>query len=495
MRTLLSILLLLISASAFGAVSITREKADELLAQLGKDPWFANRDASQLAWGESATLNAIVDMYEATGDPKYLRAVVQRGDRMLSHRDDRRGVKDWSGTVRKAWSMGYNYTAAEGVLKDSDGRPSIRIRSTPYSYNNRTQVEVTLTADTFTLRVVNPFWNRSETFSGLSLEPDSPRYIEKIINTPAPSPNASAGECTEISQLVRVFPVGAKPDVPATQAVALKPLPLAYVGYLGIIYYPLLRFAEIVKDGSGLAEFLPAADWFVKAADESYEEARDHWRDGPGMDEGYYITCKRGGPFPYDNLPEPFNYLGMHVSSELALHRLTGKAFYMDHARRMANLFKNRLNLVDDRYVWYYWYEPLNTGYSREDDVSDNYPVMPPKPSIEDVSHATLSIQLVLNARRAGVVFDKTDVRRMANTFLKNVYVPGEARFNGRVDGSRTSEKFEMAAVTGWLPLAEADPAVYEACRAVYIARDKDSFPALARLLKWEKLLSQRSAR
>lgn len=496
MRIALLIMFLAAAMSVSGAVTITREKADELMARLPDDPWLATKDASALAWGEAANLNAIVDMYEATGDPEYLRIVVERGDRMLSHRDDRRGVKDWSGKVRKAWSMGYKYTVAEGMLKASGGRDAIRVRSTPYAHNYLTKVEVTASGETFSLRVTNDQWRRTETFSDLSLDPKSPRFYEKIVNNPVPVPSVPAGECAEISQLVKLIPASRTARLPVKQEVELKPIPLAYVGYIGIIYYPLLRFAETVKADPSLAEFVPAADRFVKAADESYEEAKDHWRDGPGTDEGYYITCKRGGPFPYDNVPEPFNYLGMHVSSELALHRLTGKAFYLDHARRMANLFKNRMKLVDgDRYVWYYWYEPINTGYSREDDISDNYPSMTPKPAIEDSSHATLNVLLVLNAGRAGVVFDKTDLRRVANTFLRNVYIPGEARFNGRVDGTRASEAYEMVGVTGWLPLAEVDPKVYEACREVYIKRERDIFHPLARLLKWQRLLSDGGSR
>jgi hypothetical protein len=476
------------------AVTITREKADELMAQLRKDPWLVNKDASQLAWGEAAVLNGIVDMYEATGDPKYLRALVQRGDQMLSHRDDRRRVKDWTGKVHKAWSMGVKYTVAEGTLRDASGRDIIRLRSTPYAYNDQTRVQVTVKGRVFALKVTNEYWKRSETFANLSTDPKSPRYFEKIINNPSPTPGAPAGGCTEISQLIKARPLVKDSDLPRTQQVTLKSLKLAYVGYLGIIYYPLLRFAEIVKADESLKEFLPAADRFTTAADESYEEAKSHFRNGPGKDEGYYITCERGGPFPYDNLPEPFNYLGMHVSSELALYRLTGKAFYLDQATRMANLFKNRLELVNgDRYVWYYWYEPLTTGYSHEDDLSDNYPAMPPKPVIEDNSHATLNIQLVLNAERAGVVFDKTDLRRFANTFLMNIYRRGETTFNARVDGSEGADKYDNVGITGWLPLAEVDPAVYDACRAVYVGRGSDSFTSIARLLKWEKLLSNRS--
>ena len=489
---MLILVLFLITAQGMCAVTVTVEKCEELYSQLSKDdPWLITRDASALSWGEAGVIQGILDLYEATGDTKYLHEIVRRGDRMLSHRDDRRGVKDSTGKIRKAWSMGVKYTVAEGTLVDASGKPAIRLRSTPYAYNNQTKVEVTASGDSFTLLVMNEFWKRKETFSDLSTDPKSPRYFERIINNPAPTPGVPAGECTEVSQLIKVLPLGKEIGLPKPQSLTLESLTLAYCGYIGIIYNPLLRFAEIVRADASLKEFVPAANRFVKAADESYEDFKDHFRSGPGENEGYYITCERGGAFPYDNLPEPFNYLGMHVSSELILYRLTGKPMYKDHVTRMANLFKNRLKLADDRYIWYYWYEPLNTGYSREDDLSDNYPVMSPKPVIEDNSHATLNILLVLNAARAGIVFDKTDTRRVANTFLKNIYIPGSAEVNGRVDGSNAGEKYAKTGIFGWLPLAEIDPAVYDACLDIYNQRDRDAFITLARLLKWKKRLDK----
>ncbi len=134
MRSLICIsMLLAVATPVLAAVSVTREKCDELLAKLPRDPWLRTRDGSALAWGEAGTIHAILDLYEATGDRKYLREVVRRGDQMLSHRDDRRGFKDWSGKTHKAWSVAMKYTVAEGVLVDAAGRPVIRLRSTPYA--------------------------------------------------------------------------------------------------------------------------------------------------------------------------------------------------------------------------------------------------------------------------------------------------------------------------------------------------------------------------
>ena len=491
MRTITLILFLILAALPLSAgVTITRAKCQELYSNLPKDdPWLKNQDGSSLAWGEAGLIHAILDFYEATGDTKYLKEVVRRGDRMLSHRDDARGFKDWSGQVHRAWSMALKYTVAEGTLVDSSGKSVIRLRSTPYGYNNQTKVEVTSEADAFCLRITNAYWKREETFADLSADPASTRYFERIINDPAPTPNPKPG--TEHSQLLKAISISK--GIPKAQSLVLQPLSLAYCGYVGIIYYPLLRFAEIVRADAALKEFQPAADRFIKAADETYADYQDHFRNGPGKDEGYYITCKRGGPFPYDDLPEPFNYLGGHVSSETALYLLTGKPIYKEHVRRMANLFKNRLKLVPgDAYVWNYWYEPITTGYTRKDDLSDNYPELPPRAAVEDNSHGTLDVWLVMNAADAGIVFDEKDLRRFANTFLKNLVRPDFSGVNGKVDGSPATGKFIRSGITGWLPLAAADPAVYEVCRKVYVNQGTDSFLTLARLLKWEKKLGTR---
>ena len=478
-------------SQASSAVVISVPKCEELYAKLSSaDPWLKTQCGSSLAWGEAALIDAILDLYEVTGDREYLREVVRRCDRMLSHRDDARGLRDSTGEIHKAWSMAGKYTVAESVLADDAGRPSIRLRSTPYAYNNQTEIEVTVSGDTFTLHVTNEFFKRDETFSDLSLDPASTRYFAKVINNPKPVPSPKSGTCTECSMLLKASPAGMDAHLPKAQTVTMDSLRLSYCGYIGIIYHPLLRFAELVKADKSLKEFEPDAKRFTEAADESYKEFRSHWRNGPGKDEGYYITCERGGAFPYDNLPEPFNYHGGHVASEAALYRLTGDKVYRDHVRRMANLLKHRLELkTGDLYVWHYWYEPLNAGYTAADDISDNYPDMAPKAVIEDCSHGTLDVRLAMEACRAGEVFDNADLRRFANTFLKNVCIPGSADFHARVDGTGGPDEYSRVAIDHWLPLAETDPAVYDACRKVYILRGQDGFAPLAGLLLAEKQL------
>lgn len=483
----------ILAATRVPAVEVTRAKADELVAALSKDdPWEAQRDGSALAWNEAYTIHAMVDLYEATDDPKYLREVVWRGDRMLSHRDDRINQPDYSGKVHKRWSIASKYTVGEVTLPGDDGRPAILLRSTLFAYNHLTDVEVTRTGQRFTIHLTNRHWKRDETFADLSADPTDPRYFEKIINDPKPRarPFCDPGTCTEASQLLVARPATQR-VAPTARKVSLKPLRLAHVGYTGIIYHPLLRFALLVHDRTELqGEFNEPAHKYEAAARESYADIRENWRDGPGKDEGYYLNSPRGSADAYDNIGHAFNYLGKLASSELILFQLTGDPIYRDHVERIATLFKRRLTLVDNRrYVWDYWYEPVTTGWTRKDNISANTPHHAPWLHIEDTSHGALEAEMAANAAKAGIVFNSNDIQRLATTFTEKAVLPDRSGFAGHVDGTDPQSGYKGTRITGWLPLAAADRTVYDTARQVYENRGRDDLRELAALLKYQRVL------
>lgn len=488
------------AAEGVGAGIVTRARADALLARVPTtDPWLKTPDGSTLAWGESHLLHALVDLYEATDDLRYLAEVVRRGEQLLTHRDDRRGVVDGSGQSRPAWSMASKYVVAEGTLLDAAGRPALRLRSTRTSHNNLTTVEVTPgpagAAGRFSLRVANAHFNRTEQFDDLSLDPAEPRGVEKVVNAAVFSRSGPAGHFTAESRLVQVTRV-AGAGVPRPQTLTLRPIPLAYMGYLGVIYHPLLRLAELVRATPRLAGLAPAASRFVQAAEESYADAsRRLWREGPQAGEGYYLCCERGESFPYDNVGEPFNYLGRHTVAQLALHRLTGRAEYRERAARMARLFKQRLrhDPKQDLYDWKYWYEPVTTtGWTPETSPSANLPRLEPAAIVEDVSHGVLDLQLVLSAHGAGLEFDDRDLQRFAATLLHRVLTPERDGVNLRVDGSGGRRPDYFHAIGGWVELAGANPEVFRAIRRTVETVGTDELRTLAALLKWERKLAGR---
>jgi hypothetical protein len=478
-------------------IAVTRERADELLDKLPKnDPWIEKPDGSTLAWSESATLRTLVDLYEATDDPKYLAEVARRGDRLLFHRDDRRGVVDGSGKSRPAWSMALKYVVAEGQLTDASGKPVIKILSTPSAYNDQTTVEFIYLkgrTDRFTIEAKNNYYKRNETFSDVSLNPADERFIEKIINDPMSPYSARSGDYTDKSNLIRVSLVSS--STPVVQKITLKSIPLAYMGYIGIIYEPMLRFAEFVKAKPEQKDMIPAADRFIKAAEESYEDASNRlWRNGPGKDEGYYLTCERGESFPADNVGAPINFLARHVCAQLALYRLTKKAEYLERSEKMCRLLKNRLRYdpQSDLYVWNYWYEPMTTvGWKPEDNLSLNVKYFKPSASVEDVSHGVLDIAMIVEANRTGIVFDDTDVKRFANTLLVNVLLPDHSGVRRGVDGGPENPGY-FNALHGWLELSAANTEVYKAIRKAYFKKGEESLSFCASLLKWERKLNSK---
>jgi hypothetical protein len=476
-----------------GRIDISRVRADELISKLPiADPWLVRKDGSALAWGEAATLETLVDLYEATDDPSYLKEVARRGDRLLTHRDDRRGIADGSGKIRPAWSMGLKYVVAKEDLLDVSGKVIANIRSTPYANNDLTKIELKQDSKTerFSLKISNSFWKRNEIFSDLSFAPEDERFIEKIVNDPMSPYSTRAGEYSDTrSNLIRIKVTGS--SIPIAQNITLKSIPLAYTGYLGIIYNPMLRMAELAKSKPELADLLPAANRFIKAAEESYKDANARlWRNGPNKGEGYYLTCERGESFPADNVGQPINFLAMHTCAQLALFRLTGKKEYRDRSEKMSQLLKNRLqyNKEEDLYTWTYWYEPMTTvGWKPEDQLSSNVMFYKGAPNMEDSSHGVLDIAMVMAANREGLVFTKDDLTRFSNTLLKNVLLPNRTGIRRAVDGKGGDHAAYFPILHGWLELAAANPEVYHEIRKTYLNRGEENLAFTAELIRWER--------
>jgi hypothetical protein len=476
-------------------INISRARADELISKLPlTDPWLARQDGSALAWGEAATLETLVDLYEATDDPSYLKEVARRGDRLLTHRDDRRGIADGSGKIRPAWSMALKYVVAKEHLLDAAGKIIANIRSTPYANNDLTKIVLNQDSKTgrFELKISNAFWKRNESFSDLSFDPKDERFIETMVNDPMSPYSTRAGDYSDIkSNLIRVKITDS--SLPIAQSITLKSIPLAYTGYLGIIYNPMLRMAEFVKSKPELSNLMSAANRFIKAAEESYKDANARlWRSGPNKGEGYYLTCERGESFPADNVGQPINFLAMHTTTQLALFRLTGKKEYRERSEKMSLLLKNQLKYDQegDLYLWTYWYEPMTTvGWKPEDNLSSNVMFYKGAANMEDSSHGVLDIAMVMAAQREDLVFTKQDVMRFSNTLLKNILLPNRTGIRRAVDGKGGDHAAYFPILHGWLELAAANPEVYQEIRKTYLIRGEENLAFTAELLRWEHKL------
>jgi hypothetical protein len=510
-------------SAASGPALFTREGFDQLDRSINNGDGNKSGSASNIAWGESYIMIAYVEMYRVTGDTYYLDQLVDRVDGVLEQRDDNRGFKDYSGRSRAAWSVAGEYTVAELVMKDASGRDVLKFRSVPYAYNQKTRISVTTqsastdagahagdeesaginpAARLFGLVIENDRWPPREEYRGLSMDRDSPDFIEKRVNGCDRVALERKLACRDSgSKLVTVEAIGEQPALPAKDAsgqalgdqqVSMVPLFMAYHGYSGQATYGMLDFAWLVKNTPQLqARYGAAADRFVAEAVKIFTDADEEWRDGPEAGEGHYVTGERGCPFWSDGIGKAHNYQASLGRSLLRLGQLTGDRKWQGRAESIARLIKNHLRVTeDDGYVWNYWWGLPEQGWTRENSPSFNTPTWRGSRTVEDTSHGHLEIEFVTLCAKAGCVFDAKDMRRFARTFLTRMVDRNKWTISVRVDGSGGWGKHD-AVLGGWLELARWEPQVADVGRKIGEAQRLNErvtgagLMTFARLMKW----------
>lgn len=109
------------AASGEGDRALMMERFDQIIIPAAEKA--ARRPVTdqggQIAWGESYQLSALVEMLDATRDPKYAPLIVKLSDWIAKSRDDRQGLRDevrghvvtaWTSTnyskgIRYAWAV------------------------------------------------------------------------------------------------------------------------------------------------------------------------------------------------------------------------------------------------------------------------------------------------------------------------------------------------------------------------------------------------------
>jgi len=149
---------------------INRALFDKLDKSINNGDGYKTGRGGILAWGESYIMLSYMQMYRATGDTYYLDKLVDHAEHVLDQRDDRRGLRDYSGRSRAAWSVGDKYTVAELILKDAQGKNVLKFRSTKYAYNNLTRIRVERCPKKghFNLFVENEFWKIKNSYKNLA---------------------------------------------------------------------------------------------------------------------------------------------------------------------------------------------------------------------------------------------------------------------------------------------------------------------------------------
>ena len=221
----------------------------------------------------------------------------------------------------------------------------------------------------------------------------------------------------------------------------------------------------------------------MSAAEESLATWESSWREGPNEGEGYYLLTPKGEPFWCDGIGAPLNYLGGAGQVLLYLHDVTGKQAYRDKAQRIARLFKNELELGDNgAYVWQYWWGAGEDGWTKADGLSDNTPAYAGGKYDEDLSHAAWEVEFAVQAHRRGIVFDEEDMKRLAATFTKNLWVPESNELADRVSGDRKYKGHHNIAGGRWVDLCEFDPQIFDIMRQIFTVHRYDKGAAFGHL-------------
>ena len=208
-----------------------------------------------------------------------------------------------------------------------------------------------------------------------------------------------------------------------------------WVVHTGMITLAPAEFVRLVSRDRWLrAEFGVKAEQYCQRIEECIRDTESYWREGPGADEGYYYS-------PYLNDALPLNQQNVMGSVLVEMWGTTGNRRYRDRAERLARFFRNRLRTGDPRlYDWAYWYRLNGDGRGSE-----------------DISHASLNVDFAVRCIAEGIVFDRRDGERFANTWLLKVQRP-DGTWAGEVGGDGDGSDYKPYAGGIWLALCRVLP-------------------------------------
>lgn len=234
----------------------------------------------------------------------------------------------------------------------------------------------------------------------------------------------------------------------------------------GMICYPLILFARVVSEAPELqGRYQTYVDWFQASVIESMAEFASQWRLR-GL-AGYYDGLAEF----FKGKPLPFNQLAALGRVFVELGRLGSGAIYTERAVRLANFWKGSLKRLavevkGQRKTYYVW--PFSSSQVKFDDLT----------------HAALSVDFATVCHREGLVFNRTDINRLANTLI-HVCLKPDGTLADRVDGSGVGTD-EETAIVEWLSLAPFNRGVYDLGVKLVLEKRQDRGQlGFARILKY----------
>lgn len=417
-----------------------------------KDELNENRGA--VGWGEAYILQSYLLMWEAYRDPYYLEKTIDHADHMLATRDSVRGVADWRGLSLPAWRAYWPYSAGELFLADAQGRPSLRLRT---AWTFAESLDVTVSAGTnpgtFRITTYHRDNHNGRTYDNLTMDPASTDYAVRRIN------DAFNGKV----DLLTAKDLRPSPDAAGDPVPVADTMHSAYFHssvHTGQAAYPLAWFGRLVATNQQL--------WKVRRYREKAREYLDAAEDALAVhDYEYRVTDQGGGYYIYvrdvpnnlDGVDLPHNYATSMARAYLEL-TIAGRHRHRRRATELVRDFTGDVTRQTDGTTTWHYYRTngwLWSGWTRADDLSDNFPAHGPSRQQEDVSHAHVSITMAAVAYRARMI-STDDMTRLCRTLSQRVLVTapsGRPTVTANVDGSGPlSNPAYETIIPAWLGVA-----------------------------------------
>ncbi len=446
------------------------ERVEKTIMQAGVAGAQTN-DSGDLGWGEGHTLYAIINMFYATGDTKWLDEFKKHIDTALCF------LTDHDGDGFLSWHTNY-YTPEPA-----------RFEVVPAPGNLGTgQIEV---PDAITKK--EPWNTRTVNHRFRVLFLDRHRFIvvDEDMRMPALlSPHSKSGlhwlpiqRYEPGKQVWRVrgvrCTITGQPEPGDSFIITPETAPeYDSVVHDGMMTMPIARFIEIVFSDEKLqARYGETAEAYLAFLERHFfgkwergptKGRPAHWVDLPGG-RGLYIS----GPTSFREKPTslPMNQYTAFGRTTIKLWQITNKERYLDRATKMARVVKSLLKVKNDAYWWYYA-EPVADSDGRA------------KPSFVEHTHYTdIDVGFMIDAYDAGIVFDKEDMRKLTNTFIKVMWNGSiqEPKVAGDVLGGNGTSN----ALCDFVRLAQFDPRAWTICYK--INRKSNWMKHLALILACEK--------
>ncbi len=413
-------------------------------------------------WGAGDGLFSYPVMYEATRDRKYLIDFSQHADRLLALRDTELGNPDYRGLLLPSWMTYEPYLSGQALLRNAAGDATLSFLTAKADLQPDTILRVEHIDDTrfdLILTIGPPGPDQTvRRWGNLTMDRDGtgPKtgiYAQRAFVAPLPRHKR------DYLLFDMQLPGTPAERMPAAGEFAVTEGKYHQISNTGTCAFPLAYFARLVKTSpelQGDAALHAKADEYIDAVRQAIAIHDDEWREN-AQGEAWYIG-RLGAPVWLSGLDTAINKYNILGLAMLELGLATGDQAYIDRVTKLARSFRNQMEHLPgaDAYWWSYM-------------LKDSRSIGRMSRSWEDIGHGGVNAMFAFWCYRNGIVFERADIQRMANTVMHFVSRP-DYTVAEKINGARTGQG---AHLRRWIYLGAVDPRVYDYSREWYL-RDGD---------------------